>query len=167
MRTLVVLVCSLTAMSANADVATVGSVKGWEIERGEVDCSATTEFEDGTSLALGIAKSADWSSLILWNEDWDAIEKDHIYSIKLSFDIGGEESFSGKGMKTDISGGIFIRFDKFGVLPAFMASKRVFVWNGENFIGRFNLDGSNAALSAVARCAGASRFERKTDPFAN
>lgn len=141
-------------------------VLGWEVYGDDSSCSADKTYDDDTTLSFSLDNTLDSSSITLWNNRWQSIEKDHAYVITVRFDSDEPLSFEASGMKTDSAGGIFIDSGGVQTMARAMAAKTVTFRNGAQIIGKYDLSGSRAAMLAIARCNGKAANKRVDDPFA-
>ena len=145
---------------------TVDTVKNWEIVEGSKDCLARGEFKDGTTLEIGLAHSRKWSSMVLWNDRWKSVSEDKKYNVRVQFDNAEPQDVSAEGMTTADSGGLYLSWDDYGILPQAMSAHTLRLWNGDSFIGGYSLAGTKDAILQVARCSGRASVQVKEDPFA-
>ena len=142
------------------------TVRGWEIYGDEATCSADKVFEDGTTVGLSLDHEQKESSITLWNDRWQSIDKDKTYEVTVQFDTGIPLTFKAFGMKTDTAGGILIETDGIRTIAMAMAARSVAFRRGGQLVGRYSLAGSNAAMLAIARCNGKAANKLVDDPFA-
>lgn len=142
------------------------TVRGWEIYGDESTCSADKVFEDGTTVGLSLDHEQKDSSITLWNDRWQSIDKDKTYEVTVQFDSGDPLTFKAFGMKTDTAGGILIETDGIRTIAMAMAARSVAFRRGGQLVGRYSLAGSNAAMLAIARCNGKAANKLVDDPFA-
>lgn len=140
-------------------------VDGWRISRTETACVARITFADDTRMSVALShRGSRLSDISLWNDRWGSIGRNQAYTIGVRFDGAPEQRFPAEGMRTDTSGGIFIKTGDAATIGKVMSARSIAFSNGARLIGSYELRGARSAMLAVARCVAG---DTSNDPFAD
>jgi hypothetical protein len=131
-------------------------------------CTIDQEFADGTNVEFALHEDLGWGSLVFWNDRWESIADREALSVTVQFDQGRQWPFAAEGMRTEEgpSRGIFIEIDGLDFYLGAMSAERMSLRRGGDLAGTYSMSGAQAAINALARCAGRLSGDADADPFA-
>lgn len=134
----------------------VGTSEGWEIgyNKSLNGCLASETYQDGTTIWFGIIGQNSTYFFALTNPNWQSIEEGKEYVIRFALLGGGRWQGKFLGVTHNEEKGVVSAGLKEKFVEEIVRSPGVAVSLGDKTVARLNLQGSSAAMSAIAQCQG-------------
>jgi hypothetical protein len=124
----------------------------WKLDSTEFGCAMSIKNARGTILLLGIDRPAGQGILAIADQAWPSLERGRKYpGLELKYNDGK----SWRGRATGLESGFYTRFDKkefMEFLADFATEKSITVRFGGEYVARFLLSGTLAAIGELAQC---------------
>ncbi|MCB1510439.1 MAG: trypsin-like peptidase domain-containing protein [Hyphomicrobiaceae bacterium] len=161
--------CALTASAANAKSwlvldETVGTVEGWTIgySSGMAGCIATAPYKDKSRMWFGYSGKLEYF-VALTNPTWSSVKPGTTYKLKIQLDNRGNWNGNFIGFNFDNRKGLASTHLKSNFIEQFAASEWLQVYASGKQLVNLSLDGSRAALQAIANCNAERREQISAD----